>query len=242
MKKNVKIGCCGFPISRKKYYEKFKVVELQQTFYQIPDENTVWRWREESPKDFEFTLKAFQLITHPPSSPTYRKLKMKIDERKIENYGFFKPTDEVFKAWELTEKTARILKSKIVIFQCPASFKQNDLNIKNMEKFFNSIKRENFIFGWELRGKWDKKIIKEICENLNLIHVVDPFENESVYGVLKYWRLHGIGSYRYKFEDKDFLFLKEKIDKEKIDEIYIMFNNVYMDKDASAFKKIIDEK
>jgi len=87
-----------------------------------------------------------------------------------------------------------------------------------------------------------KKIVEEICKNLNLVHVVDPFKNESVYGVLKYWRLHGIGSYRYKFGEKDFLLLKEKIEKEKRNEIYVMFNNVYMEEDASAFKKIIDGK
>jgi len=51
------------------------VVEVQQTFYQIPRIATGKRWREEAPPDFEFTMKAWQLITHEPSSPTYRRLR-----------------------------------------------------------------------------------------------------------------------------------------------------------------------
>lgn len=93
------------------------------------------------------------------------------------------------------------------------------------------------------QGKWDKEVVKEICKSLNLIHVVDPFKEETLYGNLKYWRLHGITSYRYKFENKDFLFLYEKIKKrEKVCEIYVMFNNIYMENDASEFKKFIQGK
>lgn len=237
--KDIKVGCCGFPVSKKEYYKKFEVVEIQQTFYQISEEETLYKWREEAPEKFEFTLKAFQLITHPPSSPTYRKLKIKIEDKKFDNYGFFKPTDEVFKGWELTKKAAEILKSKIVIFQCPASFKQTDLNIKNLERFFKTIKRGNFIFGWEPRGIWDEEVVREICKNLDIVHVVDPFRSKSVYGRLQYWRLHGIGSYKYKFENKDFRFLCERIEEEKSDKIYIMFNNVHMEKDALEFKEFL---
>ena len=69
----VKVGCCGFPISKNKYYDEFGIVELQTTFYNIPREKTLLKWREEAPEDFEFIVKAFQGITHPMSSPTWRR-------------------------------------------------------------------------------------------------------------------------------------------------------------------------
>ncbi|MHC1610664.1 MAG: DUF72 domain-containing protein [Candidatus Methanospirareceae archaeon] len=34
------------------------------------------RWRLRAPKEFEFTVKAWQLITHEPTSPTYRKARL----------------------------------------------------------------------------------------------------------------------------------------------------------------------
>jgi len=80
-----KIGCCGFGIARPKYFETFSVAEIQQSFYQPPKPDTVKRWRDEAPIDFEFTLKAWQLITHEASSPTYRRLKEPV--RKAEETG-----------------------------------------------------------------------------------------------------------------------------------------------------------
>ncbi|HDD64840.1 MAG TPA: DUF72 domain-containing protein, partial [Firmicutes bacterium] len=91
----MKVGCCGFPISQKKYFENFNLVEVQKTFYQIPEEETLIKWRKKAQKEFEFTLKAWQLITHPPSSPTYKRLKIELSDKEKKNYGFFKPTDEV---------------------------------------------------------------------------------------------------------------------------------------------------
>lgn len=113
---NLKIGCCGFPVSKAKYFHNFKVVELQQTFYQPPQIETAVKWREEAPSDFEFTLKAWQLITHSASSPTYRKLKLKISENKKKYYGGFQPSEEVLSSWEYTDKIAKSLNAKIIVF------------------------------------------------------------------------------------------------------------------------------
>jgi uncharacterized protein YecE (DUF72 family) len=243
----IEIGCCGFPVSREKYYKNFDVVEIQQTFYQPPREKTVQRWREEAPADFEFTLKAWQLITHPPSSPTYRRLKQDIPESKKKNYGFFKPTDEVFLAWERTEKTAQILDAKIIVFQSPASFQPTLGNKKNLEKFFKTVERREHLFVWEPRGKWERKDIASLCGKLNLIPCVDPFKLEippkakkkPFSGEMGYFRLHGKTGYRYKYTESD---LKElKALGKDFDIVYFMFNNVYMLEDALTFKwKIVE--
>jgi uncharacterized protein YecE (DUF72 family) len=76
----IKVGCCGFPCSRKRYYENFDVIEIQKTFYNPPRIETAEKWRSDAPKNFEFTLKAWQLITHPKESPTYRKAKLNLSE------------------------------------------------------------------------------------------------------------------------------------------------------------------
>ena len=84
------VGCCGFPIAKSKYYAQFKLVEVQQTFYQPPRVKTLEKWRAEAPPDFEFTLKAWQLITHEPKSPTYRRLTLSWPQEKFLNCGSFK--------------------------------------------------------------------------------------------------------------------------------------------------------
>ena len=70
----VKVGCCGFGMARARYAALFPVVEVQQTFYQPPRVATAARWRAAAPPPFVFSVKAWQLITHEPASPTYRRL------------------------------------------------------------------------------------------------------------------------------------------------------------------------
>lgn len=233
----IKIGCCGFAKGKKEYFEKFDLVELQRTFYKLPRAKTAERWKEESPSNFEYSMKAWQLITHSPRSPTYRKSGMKIEGEEKEKYGYFRPTKEVFNAWEKTMEIADCVEASIVVFQCPASFTPTEGNIKNMEEFFSSIDRK-YKFAWEPRGKWDDEVIKKLCEKLDLIHCVDPFKSRSVHGYPRYFRLHGIGEYRYDYSLEELKKLKGKC----IGDIYCLFNNSEMHKNALQFKEIIDQK
>ncbi|MDI6591524.1 MAG: DUF72 domain-containing protein [Patescibacteria group bacterium] len=235
--KIIKVGCCGFPLNKKEYYKKFSIVELQSTFYDPPAKlETVEKWRKEAPKDFEFVIKAWMVITHEISSPTYKRLKKKFGNPK--NYGFFKSTKEVFEAWEKTKEVAKALKSKIIVFQCPASFKPEKENVENLRRFFKKAKDKDLIYVWEPRGEWDLKIIKELSQGLNLVHCVDPFKQKSVYGKINYFRLHGQPGYnlRYKYTEEDLKQLLKFCDR-KIN--YVMFNNLSMVQDAQKFQKLI---
>ncbi len=49
-------------------------------FYEPPRDGTMRRWRAQAPIDFEFTIKAWQLITHDALSPTYRRLRSPLTE------------------------------------------------------------------------------------------------------------------------------------------------------------------
>lgn len=96
---------------------------MQSTFYQPPALNVVERWRRDVPEDFRFAMKAWQLITHPASSPTYRKLKTPIPEGRKGAVGGFQLTEEVWRAWEVTQQIAHVLSAAVIVFQCPASFR-----------------------------------------------------------------------------------------------------------------------
>lgn len=242
MTREIKTGCCGFPAAKTKYFDAFSVVELQQTFYQPPEDRLIGKWRRESPEGFEYSLKAWQLITHEPKSPTYRKLKTAIPPSKEKNYGSFKPTDEVFSAWERTKEIAGILRARVIVFQCPPSFGPTEEHRKNLVNFFTSIERNDFILAWEPRGTWSGEDIGPLCKELGLVHVVDPLKAASTYGEIRYYRLHGIGGYRYKYTDNDLAQLKKTADNGGREmRTYFMFNNVYMYEDALAFKRLMEE-
>jgi hypothetical protein len=72
------VGCCGWTEAQAKYVATFSAIEIQTTFYQPPGDAAARRWKILAPIGFRFCMKAWQLITHTPSSPTYRRLKSRI--------------------------------------------------------------------------------------------------------------------------------------------------------------------
>lgn len=233
-----KVGCCGFPVSRARYFGAFGLVEVQRTFYQPPGKELAEKWRRQSPGDFEYTLKAWQLITHGPESPTYRKLKTEIPLSRRDRYGFFKPTGEVLSAWDKTREIAEILGARVIVFQCPASFRPTEENRRNLGKFFSSLGRNKFILAWEPRGEWGDGEIKAVCRDLDLVHCVDPLKETPVHGRIRYFRLHGIGGYKYRYTPGDLNRLTE-LAEESGKQSYFMFNNVFMFDDALAFRGLL---
>lgn len=234
--KRVKVGCCGFPKGRKDYLSRFRVVEVQKTFYRPPQVATALRWREEAPSDFEFAIKAWQLITHPCSSPTYRKAGLSIPEGREGNYGLFKPSEEVMEAWRKTEEIAEALQARVIVFQCPPRFGENAESIANMRSFFGAIKERDFLFVWEPRGQWSEQGIRALCEELGLVHCVDPMEREPLYGKMRYFRLHGGPGYGHKYGDQELKGLWHRWGDE---EVYFLFNNLAMSDDALRFERLI---
>ena len=136
----IKVGCCGFRSAMAQYAQQFRVVEVQQTFYQPPQISTLERWRAQAPPDFEFTLKAWQLITHEARSPTYKRLKRALSAAERQQCGSFRSTPIVVEAWNVTLACARALGAKRILFQCPASFTPTHEHLENLHRFLGAIK------------------------------------------------------------------------------------------------------
>lgn len=234
----VHIGTCGFNGSLGECAQRFSCVEVQQTFYQPPQLTTLERWRSQVPASFEFTLKAWQLITHPAKSPTYRRLSKKISLAEQADAGYFRPTSIVNQAWQQTLACARALRAKTILFQCPASFTQTPEHIANLVNFFSGIERTDLQFCWEPRGAWDRQVIKGLCEDLQLWHVVDPFANQTMTSDQCYFRLHGRQGWRYQYEPAELADLVELLPDRKTS--YVFFNNIHMTPDALVFKKLVE--
>jgi uncharacterized protein YecE (DUF72 family) len=97
-------------------------------------------------------MKAWQLITHTPTSPTYRRLATAVSPQEQDLYGSFRPTEQVALAWELTREIASILGAHVIVFQCPKSFLPTRENTRNLTTFFHEIDRDGRTLAWEPRG------------------------------------------------------------------------------------------
>ena len=96
------------------YSERFKTVEINNTFYRMPKESVLVSWAEQVPDDFVFALKAPQVITHV---------------KRLKNVG--EETGYLF-------RTLSVLDGKLgpVLFQFPKSFRAGR---SALEDFLNDI-------------------------------------------------------------------------------------------------------
>ena len=183
-------------------------------------------------------MKAWQLITHTPSSPTYRRLRSPVSAEEKELYGSFRRTEQVWLAWERTREIANILDARVIVFQCPKSFLPTRESIRNLSIFFQQIDRDKHTLAWEPRGDdWTPQLVRDLCAENNLIHCVDPFERDPAYGDALYWRLHGGAGYRYRYTDEDLTELHANLQARAHlhGPNYIMFNNISSRQDALRF-------
>ena len=228
----IRTGCCGFALAQAAYFRKFSCVEIDTSFYRLPKLPTAARWRAAAPVGFRFTLKAWQVITHRATSPTYRHTSL--DDHDRQHCGHFGFNATIRWAWDETFAVARELDAAFVIFQCPASFAPTSEHIAGMKRFFEKAKRGKFQFGWEPRGAWKPEQIASLCRELDLVHVVDPFQMPpSLSGKVQYFRLHDRAGAQHQHSEEELMQLSQFCRQAPL--TYCFFNNAGMVRDAARF-------
>ncbi len=236
----MKLGMCGFTIGAAAYFRKFPVVEVQQTFYDPPPIATVEKWRRQAPADFEFTMKAWQVITHFGTSSTYRRLRRPFGDTERAEAGGFRVNDTTMAAWTTTLEAQRALRATAILFQCPASFKPTDENVRAMREFCSAIERPPRVrLLWEPRGPWPDELVLGLCRELGLLHAVDPFIRPSLTPELLYWRLHGNKSHYARYSDEELLQIIDWIPADPAVDTYVLFNNIPRTKDVKRFLELL---
>jgi len=155
----VNIGCSGFmyddwqgtfypqELPRKQWLEyyckKFSSVELNSTFYRVPEKEAFSKWYSETPKDFIVSLKGSRFITH------VKKLKSPIE-----------PLDVFF-------SRANALKEKlgVVLWQFPPEFKAD---VGKLNEFLEALIQYKARNAFEFRDKsWLTKKVESLLAKNN---------------------------------------------------------------------------
>ncbi len=234
---DVHLGLCGWTISQAAYVRRFSLLEVQNTFYEPPAAATLERWRAQVPVDFEFTIKAWQVVTHESSSPTYRRLKKPLPDSALGKVGGFRTTTPVLAGWQRTLECARLLQATAVLLQCPRSFRPTADNVARLRTFVSEVERPAGRLLWEPRGDWPSELLRELCAELDLVHVVDPMQHETVTPEQTYYRLHGTTGSRHVHTDDELRRLRDLVDGRPSP--YVMFNNLPRTGDAERFRALL---
>ena len=158
------------------YAERFGTVEINNTFYQLPEEQTVRNWRDAVPAGFLFAVKASRYITH------YRKLK--------------DPEEPVARALGRVEELGGKLGP--VLFQLPPNWRFNE---RRLRSFLEALP-EGHRYAFEFRdASWfDDKAFRALEERGAALCIYDlggQVSPEEVTADFVYVRFHGPAA-RYK--------------------------------------------
>ena len=197
----------------KHYLKDFDTVELNNTFYQLPNESTFDAWRDNTPRDFLYAVKGSRFITH--------MIKLKDAERGLVN---FMPRAE-----RLGGKLGPIL------WQLPPGWK---VNLERLEEFLSLLPPEHR-YTFELRNEtWMTDAVLELLKKYNAAFCI--YELAGYHSPIEltadwtYVRLHGPTSFKYQgsYSDEQMAEWADRIRtwSKKLKAIYVYFDN-----DDSAF-------
>ncbi|MCD6384082.1 MAG: DUF72 domain-containing protein, partial [Thermoplasmata archaeon] len=145
-------------MKRERYFNIFRAVELQNTFYRLVKEDSLRRLRENAPDDVFISIKAPMGITHTWPSPVYRRSNYGKERDYLSKLGGFKDNKEVEELSSRLINWIEAAEAGAVLFQTPASFRQTEENLRVAVEYFSRFKEMlserglKCVIAWEPRG------------------------------------------------------------------------------------------
>jgi len=239
---DVLVGCCGLAGMRLEDYAlRFQAIELQSTFYRLPRLSTAERWREVAP-NLLFTLKAFQGITHPADSPTWRRWRKELEGIDSTEVGYLRISKFTRGAWEKTEQLADLLDARVIVIQLPPKYDYSTKNLSRLGEFLSAVSTDR-IPAFEFRHtSWFGRLqeARAVVAPWNGIVVTDPLKMNPPDQPLQYHRMHGsdgLVNYRHKYTGEELERVRRSIGRSKA---YVFFNNLAMKEDADSFLRMVE--
>lgn len=187
-----------------------------------------------------FRLRGEGLAAHHPSvelahlSPTEGAL----DEAQLGECGDFRWNATTRMAWQRTQDIADALEAEAVVLQTPKAFGPETDDLDRLRRFLERADRRSRYLVFEPRGAaWTLELVRDLAEELELVHGVDPFLGNTAMPDRPYYRLHGRPAYNYRYQ-----YTHQELDwvarqAERSDRSRVLFNNDAMGEDARRLKK-----
>ncbi len=203
--------------SLKAYSEVFNFVEVNYTFYHYPNPRLVEGWRKTVPKDFTFSVRCHQDLTH--------------------RIGL-KPTDEAYQIIGQMIAYCRLLDSPFLVLETPASYGLDDDGLGDARDFFSSVNLKGVRLVWEIRAPITPQAI-ELMADLNIIHCVDISISKPVdWSDVGYARLFGKGIHNiWQFTDEELKEIDQNASESSAKVVALSYHGARMIKDALRFKQ-----
>ena len=206
------------------YCQQFGSVEINNTFYQLPEKRSFEKWYDTVPKNFIFTVKGSRYITHMK--------KLKDPEESLDK--FLKKCD--------------LLKDKLgsILFQLPPRWK---INTERLADFLKALP-DKYRYAFEFRDSswWHKdtyQLLREHRAAFCIFELAGRTTPKEITSDLIYIRLHGPeAAYEGSYDNRTLSGWAGALMawRSKGHDIYFFFDNDqngYAAKNALALKKMV---
>ncbi len=190
------------------YSKHFNSVEINNSFYRLPDPATFDDWRQTTPRTFRFAVKGSRFTTH------MKKLK----DPKTSSDKFF----------ERVERLER--KLGVILFQLPPHWK---VDYERLAEFFMAIPQEHqYVFEFRDESWLTKRVFDLLAEHNAALCIHDLGGQQSPIEItanFTYIRFHGPTTAKYSgsYSSKALATWQKRIEmwRKKLKTVYVYFNN-----------------
>jgi len=182
------------------YSRRLPAVEINNTFYRLPQPAMVDNWRDQVPDDFRFSIKATQRITH------IKRLKNCADETKY------------------LLDTAALLEARlgVVLFQLPPNSKKDAERLKDFLDLLPGDQRAAFEFRHE---SWFDDEVFQLLQAKNCALVVSDTDEKPLTEIIStadwgYLRLR-----KTNYESSDLVEWMKRVQDQKWKDAFIFFKH-----------------
>lgn len=238
--RTISIGCGPYPPSRARYQQRFRCVEVSDTYFEPIRVATLRKWREESTEGFSFILGAygfcsFEPLDHKGEFPS---------KHKVQDFGLLRPTEANRLVWADTHEQALALGADLVLIKTPPAFSPAQQHRDNLAAFLRDIVGEApYRIAWEGRGIWEEDEKDALAEEHGMLVVRDPWgeaqfppipEGDAYYAVTAPWGRTFFSKDDY-YELTDFL-------AEHTGRVHVVFRGQERERFAASLSKAIAQE
>jgi len=203
--------------SLRAYSRLFNFVEVNYTFYKYPSHRMVENWRRTVSKDFTFTVRCNQDLTH--------------------RIGL-RPVDEAYEVFDRMISICRVLEASFLHLETPSSYVFDKTRLAQARLFFSTVNPKGIRLAWETRSPITEEA-KNLMQDFNIVHSVDLSRDEPACDSdTVYTRLFGKGKHNvYQFVDEEMVEIDQGIAKLQARTVITCFHGLRMNTDALRFKQ-----
>ncbi len=205
------------------YSQAFDFVEVNSSYYKLPDPIVASNWRERVPRKFSFSIRCPRII--------------------VDHYGL-KMVTGTRQLLQKVSELCRTLNSPVmtVLISANSPVEQDEL-APRLAEFLKSFNSNGTVVAVEFRNRKPTIEALEIMKDQGAVHSVDLSNGEPEYpGRIMYSRLFGKGEDNvYEFDDGELREIVSKASQPKFEKSILAFHGVRMYRDAGRVMSFLEK-